>query len=419
MALGMSVSMAFVIIMSCFVWQNLSVNSYYPDQDRMYAVGNKDDVMSNLTLAQKMLDAVPEIESATSIIVKTMEPAMIEGNVIEGKSFMGVRAGFFDMFPMKFYAGSPEVLNDLSNAIVTRSLAEKFGGNDIIGKNLTFRRNSEMEPCDMTISAIIDDFDDTIFTNEQIIVNVDNKLVESTNLNFYGSASGYITVIKPREGVDESELLYKIDRVYEKDIAENRRRDSYLELTRLDKIYTSDNNEGGYTGFKKGNAGLMTAFSIIVIFLLISAVFNYINLSIALGARRSKETATRMILGESGKRVFGRILYESLGFMAACMAAAFILAQISLPYINDLLESPIPVEMRFTQGYIYMYLAILGLVALFCGIMPAVLSLKFKPVEIIKGHFRYRSKRTLSKVFIIIQNAIAIIIVAVTLVMPP
>ena len=417
MAVGLSVSLAFVIIMSCFVWQNLSVNRYYPDQDRMYAVGNKGDVMSNLTVAQTMLDAVPEIESATSIIVKTMEPALIDGTEIERKSFMGVRAGFFDMFPMKFYAGSPEVLNDLNNAIVTRSLAEKFGGNDIIGKRLTFRRYSELDPCELTIAAIIDDFDDTIFTNEQIVVNVDNEQVELTNLNFFGSASGYITVIKPREGVDESELLYKMDRVYEKEIPENRRRDSYLELTRLDKIYTSDNNEGGYTGFKKGNSGLMTAFSIIVIFLLISAIFNYINLSIALGGRRSKETATRMLLGENSGMVFVRNLYESLGFMAACLAAAFILAQISLPNINDLLESPIPVEMKFTQGYIYMYLAILGLVALFCGIMPAVLTLKFKPIEIIKGHFRYRSKRTLSKVFIIIQNAIAIIIVAVTLVM--
>ena len=208
-----------------------------------------------------------------------------------------------------------------------------------------------------------------------------------------------------------------MDRVYEKEIAENRRRDSYLELTRLDKIYTSDNNEGGYTGFKKGSAGLMTAFSIIVIFLLISAIFNYINLSIALGGKRSKEIATRMILGESSNKVFTRTLYESLGFMAACMAAAFVLAQISLPYINDLLESPIPVEMNFTQGYIYIYLAILGLTALFCSITPAVLALKFKPVEIIKGDFRYTSKRTLSKVFIIIQNSIAIIIVAVTLVM--
>ena len=44
---GLSVSLAFVIIMSCFVWQNISVNRHYPDQDRMYAIGTKGSLMSN------------------------------------------------------------------------------------------------------------------------------------------------------------------------------------------------------------------------------------------------------------------------------------------------------------------------------------------------------------------------------------
>ena len=119
MAVGLSVSLAFVIIMSCFVWQNLNVNRYYPDQDRMYAVGNKGDVMSNISMAQVMADAVPEIECATSIVVQRMEPAYIEGVEVDEDSFMGIRKGFFEMFPMKFYEGDPEVLNDLNNAIIT------------------------------------------------------------------------------------------------------------------------------------------------------------------------------------------------------------------------------------------------------------------------------------------------------------
>ena len=141
MAVGLSVSMALVIMMSCYVWQNISVNRYYPDQDRMYAVGNKGDVMSNLTVAQIMAEAVPEIESATSIMVKGMQTAAsIEDKPIERKSFMGVRAGFFDMFPMTFFEGSPEVLNDVNNVIITKSLAEKFGINDVIGKKNVFQK---------------------------------------------------------------------------------------------------------------------------------------------------------------------------------------------------------------------------------------------------------------------------------------
>ena len=417
MAVGLSVSLAFVIIMSCFVWQNLNVNRYYPDQDRMYAVGNKGDVMSNISMAQVMADAVPEIECATSIVVQRMEPAYIEGVEVDEDSFMGIRKGFFEMFPMKFYEGDPEVLNDLNNAIITRSLAAQFGGKDVIGKTLIFQRNSHTTQCKLTVAAVIEDFEDTIFENEQIIVNIENTQIEAGNRNYHGSASGYVTVIKAIDGVDESVLLSKMDRVYEKNIHERRRRDGYLDITRLDKVFTSDNNEGGYTGFKKGNAGLMTAFSIIVVFLLISAIFNYINLSTALAGRRNKEIATRRILGESRVEVSVRNLYESLGFILLCMVLAFIFAHISLPYVNMLLETPIPIEIRFSHGYVYMYLIVLGMTALLCGIIPAVIAFRFNPIEITKGTFRYNSKRIFSKLFIITQSAIAIIIVSMTLVM--
>ena len=99
------------------------------------------------------------------------------------------------------------------------------------------------------------------------------------------------------------------------------------------------------------------------------------------------------------------------------MCFAFIIARLCLPYVNALLDSPIPVRIGLSHGYIYMYMLILGVAALLCGIVPALISFRFKPIEIIKGYYRYQSKRAFSKVFIIIQNTIAIIIIAMTLVM--
>jgi len=414
MAVGLSISLAFVIIMSCFVWQNMSVNRHYPDQDRMYAIGGEGNVMSNMVMTQTMMDAIPEIEDGTTLRVLSMYPSSyVDGADIGHDFFMGIYKEFFDLFPTKFIHGSIEALNDLGNAIVTESIAERFGGADIIGKKLLFQGEQEF-----TIAAVVENFENTIFENAQVILNLNGPAFSSQyGYNLHGASNGTISIIKTKEGIDENELLEKMERVYEKDIQDKYRRDGYLSLTRLDKVYTSDNNNGGYTGFKKGNAGLMTAFSIIVVFLLISAIFNYINLSTALAGRRSKEIATRMLLGESGREVFVRNILESLGFTAACMCFAFIIARMCLPYVNDLLDSPIPIRIGLSHGYIYMYMLILGVAALLCGIVPALISFRFKPIEIIKGHYRYQSKRAFSKVFIILQNTIAIIIIAVTLVM--
>ena len=417
MAVGMSVSLAFVIIMSCFVWQNTRVNNMYPDQDRMYTIGGKGSLMSNLNMAQTMLDAIPELECGTTVLRMTCDPSSIDGNLLKRESYMAIEKNFFEMFPTRFVYGNADVLNDTGNAIVTESLAKEYGGEDIIGKTVLFAGEYEL-----IISAVIEDFDDTIFENEQVIINISHESQQkwkngNQNNDIHVLSSGVLAIVKARVGTDENILLDKMDRIYEKDINEKYREDSYLSLTRLDKAYTSDNNDGEYTGLKKGNSSLMTVFSIIVAFLLVSAIFNYINLSTAIAGRRSKEIAIRELLGEDRMSIFTRNLIESLGFMAICMCMAFILAKVSLQYVNSLLDSPIPVQMKFSHGYIYMYMLILGVTAFFCGIIPALISIRFQAVDIIKGSYRYQSKRTFSKIFIILQNATAIIIVAMTFTM--
>ena len=413
---GLSVSLAFVIIMSCFVWQNMSVNSHYPDQDRMYAIGVKSSVNSNGEMAETMAGAIPELECGTTIICTSTDSQSLDGNDLERKKHLAVEKTFFEMFPTKFLTGSPEVFNGIENVIITEGLANEYGGIDLIGKKLVLE--DDEEEYEFTVSAIIEDFDDTIFENARFLINLKHPLNhERMQVPLYIGMAGTATVFKVREGIDEDELRNKADKAYCAAIDIEYDEDGHLSLTRLDKIYTSEDNDGEGTGFKKGNKELMTSFSIIVVFLLISAIFNYINLNVALTGRRSKETATRMLLGEDRIKVIIRSMCESLGFMATCMCTAFLIAYVSLPYINSLIESPIPIEIRFSKGYASMYILILGMAALICGIIPAIISLKSKPIEIVKGNWRYQSKRIFSKVFIIMQNVIALIMIIVSLTM--
>lgn len=412
MAVGMSVSLAFVIIMSCFLWQNICVNHRYPDQDRMYAVGLKGSLHSNLVMVQTMADAIPEIETGTSIIERPVDLLEINGEVTDCRSFIGVDRYFFEMFPADFIAGDASVLENSDNVIITESLANAFGGTEITGRKITLAEGMEL-----TVAAVTEDFDETIFKNVQLIVSLGHSTFERSRNSALGTAgNNVVSIIRIKEGTDEAELLMKMDRVYEEHIPENYRRDSYLCITGLDEVYTSETNDG-WSLFKKGNQDLMKAFSVIVVFLLISSIFNYINLSTALAGKRSRETATRMLLGEGRGKVFTRNMCESIGFMAVCMTIAFILAHIGLPAVNTLINSPIPIRMKFSQGYIYTYLVILSITALVCGLVPAFLSMRSRPMELLKGHIGNGGKKTFSRFFIILQNAIAIVVAAVALTM--
>lgn len=413
MAVGLSVSLAFVIIMSCFVWQNMRVSRMYPDADRIFIVGSFGDIMSNFTLGQTIKDKFPEVEKAVTVMNRYGKYS-VGGAALEKEGYMGVDPDFFDMFPTEFIYGSRESFNDFNNVMITRNLAERIGGENAIGMVIKDEHNGG----EYRVGAVIEGFEDTIFANEEIIHNIrDPRFDRNRNEELGMWSSGMFTFIKVAEDTDIAELTAKLDKLFEDNLEEKyRRNEKHFSLTRLDKLYLADTNDG-MTGLKKGNKGLMTAFSIIVAFLLISAIFNYINLNTALAGRRSKEIATRALLGEYRNRISVRYLVESIAFMTVCMIVAFLTAHLLLPLINRLINSPIPIELEFSDGYIHMYMLIMGVTALFCGIVPAFIALNFKPVEIIKGHFRYSSKRTFSKIFIILQNAIAVIIIAVSLTM--
>ena len=411
MAVGLSVSLAFVIIMSCYVWQNLSVSRFYPDADRIYCVGNKGTTYSSFNLGKMLDDRFPEVEMSATVMNRASRFSTRDV-LIEQSFFMGVDPDFFEMFPTRFVYGSKEAFNDFGNVIITRSLADRLGGEKALGMQL----HDEFMMQDYIIGAVVEGFEDTVFGNVEVIINTRSPRFDRSRSEHLGiSSSGMFTFIRTSEETDIAALQKKVEDMYAETVDNNSDGECFS-FTRLDKLYLADTNDGK-SGLKKGNKGLMTAFGIIVIFLLVSAVFNYINLSTALTGKRSKETATRMLLGKTKKEILRTNLAESFGFMFLCMCMAFLIAHLCIPLVNRLLNSPIPIEMKFSQGYIFMYLAIMGISAIFCAIAPALLSLKFEPLDIIRGSFRYSSKRIFSKVFIIVQNCIAVIMIAVSLTM--
>ena len=407
---GLSVALALVILMSCFVWQQRSVGRQYPDFKNIYCAGAYNTTFSSVRFSNIISGQIPDIERTVNIVC--YEGLMDE--TIGIGAYMAVSPDFFEMFPFRFVTGNRDALEDASNVIITESLAGTFGGRDALGKD--FHINNER----YTIGAIIEDQEYSVFDSQyKVFISLnhpDFAFYKNTD-EYQGSADGNsLTFHKVRNGADVGNIKKKMNEINDSHlIREEDKGKELYNLTRLDKLYFSDSNQG--LGIKKGNAKMMKAFFIIAIFILISAIFNYVNLSTALAGKRSKEMATRMLLGDSRLKVMGIYIKESLLMTFICICLAFLIAKIFLPYINRLIDSPVPVKIGFSPSQMILYLLILIVTGLSCGIIPGIISFRFRPIDTIKGSFRHHSKKTLSKLFIIIQNCIAIIMIAVSLVM--
>ena len=173
----------------------------------------------------------------------------------------------------------------------------------------------------------------------------------------------------------------------------------------------------GYMWLNKSDLKSLKVMLFVVILLFASAIINFVNLSTALYTKRMKETASRMIIGAGRKKLFYRYLFESAGISLICGIIAIVTAIVLEGYINNLVRSDIPIEVSHSPGAILIYAVAAILVGVVSGLIPASIGISVHPMYVIKGDIKRDNKRVFSKAFILLQNTISTVLIALAITM--
>ena len=402
-AVGLAVSLAFVIIIGSYVWQQYAVIWENPDRERVYVPGTPGFPALTYGFPDAIGD-IPEIESVSRMCNVVVHP-VIRGENTEAES-VGVEPEFFEICPQfRFVEGSADVLSAPNNAILSASFARKHSLS--VGDALDISGSSYV------VGAILEDLKGTFIKPYDIFLNAAVYKDEWQPFDNYGST---VTLIKVRPETDRKELYDKLESVC-KDVYSSIYGQSFfehLELSRYDELFFKETE--GF--FRHGDKATLRILMLVGLLLLLSAILNYINLSVALTGKRAKEMAVRQLSGASRTGIIWKYLAESIAFTAVCFAAGLLLAEAFCPAMNALLNNPdIPIKIIWSPGYVFAYIVIILLVGVLCGIFPAMMSGRYNPVDVMKGGYRRRSKMVFSKVFIVLQNALAVILIALAITM--
>ena len=402
-AVGLAVSLAFVIIIGSYVWQQYAVTWENPDRERVYVPGTPGFPALTYGFPDAIGD-IPEIESVSRMCNVVVHP-VIRGENTEAKS-VGVEPEFFEICPQfRFVEGSADVLSAPTNAILSASFARKHG--------LSVGEALEITGSSYVVGAILEDLKGTVIKPYDIFLNAAVYKDEWQPFDNYGST---VTLIKVRPETDRKELYDKLESVC-KDVYSSIYGQAFfehLELSRYDELFFKETE--GF--FRHGDKATLRILMLVGLLLLLSAILNYINLSVALTGKRAKEMAVRQLSGASRAGIIWKYLAESIAFTAVCFAAGLLLAEAFCPAMNALLNNPdIPIKIIWSPGYVFAYIVIILLVGVLCGIFPAMMSGRYNPVDVMKGGYRRRSKMVFSKVFIVLQNALAVILIALAITM--
>lgn len=402
-AVGLAVSLAFVIIIGSYVWQQYAVTWENPDRERVYVPGTPGFPALTYGFPDAIGD-IPEIESVSRMCNVVVHP-VIRGENTEAES-VGVEPEFFEICPQfRFVEGSADVLSAPNNAILSASFARKHGLS--VGEALDITGSSYV------VGAILEDLKGTVIKPYDIFLNAAVYKDEWQPFDNYGST---VTLIKVRPETDRKELYDKLESVC-KDVYSSIYGQSFfehLELSRYDELFFKETE--GF--FRHGDKATLRILMLVGLLLLLSAILNYINLSVALTGKRAKEMAVRQLSGASRAGIIWKYLAESIAFTAVCFAAGLLLAEAFCPAMNALLNNPdIPIKIIWSPGYVFAYIVIILLVGVLCGIFPSMMSGRYNPVDVMKGGYRRRSKMVFSKVFIVLQNSLAVILIALAITM--
>ena len=435
-AVGLAVSLAFVILIGSYVVQQYEVAHESPQWKRTFVLGSDEFLGLTYWDKEELEMNIPEVEAATHAAM-LWQPVIQYGEQPIQAPGIETDADFFKVFPeYHLLEGSLEDFVGKEDVLISASLARKIA--DQVGNDATVTPGStgsligaviKVDKVDRTIKGIYADFDGTFFMPADIITNITNSWAPEQG-KVFNSIGNYTTWFRVREDADLVDVQAKIKALLHKnyDASWATEKVDAWRAFRMDEAFFFTGSSNGFT--RTGNVQMLRLLTIVVLLLLLSAIFNYVNLSLALTGKRAKEMATRRLLGSDRTGILWKYIGESVAFTAVCFAAALLLADLLAPMVNSLVSTSDPDELMLgigdtsvrlsfmmTPGYILAYLAGILVLGVINGLLPAFAASRYEPIDVIKGTLRRRNKMILNKVFIVVQNVLSVFLVAMALVM--
>ena len=415
---GLTVSMAFVLLLAAYVQRQLSTDSFQKNADRIYVIANEDNVMMGYWLDKHLKNNFPEIEKGCCVAnIASAAAFNINGERVYG-STMAADSTFFEMFSYDLLEGNKDdwrVSQD--RCMVSREFANAhFGDKDPLGQTISLNYEGSFQ---LTVCGVYEDFGNSILKAPDVLIRGDiMPKINSSHDEYMSNAGGGICFVMAYPGAD---LQGRHD-----DILDWCEENFWVYKSQYDKVriiplrdmyFLEEGTRDGTETIQFGNRSFVNLLLAMCILLLAFAVLNYINMTTALTGFRAKEMATRRLVGADKRSIFFKVISESTLICGISMLLAILLAEALSPLASQILKYQVSIFKAVTPVNVLLVLGFIALLGVLSGIVPALLIQQAQPIEIVRGTLRLKTKTVYSKVIIIVQNVVAVVMLVSALTM--
>ena len=419
---GLAVGMACCLVIVLYVIDELSYDKFHANTERIYRVlhhysgEEKKDLISprpeefqvwgNAPVGPALANNLPEIEkmvrftSPRSFLVQGGETRFQEDVVF-------IDSTVFEVFDFELLEGNPsKALAAPNNIVLSESMATKYFGNEsAMGKTLVLQ-NAES----FTVAGVMQNIPSNSHLNFDFLLPMSNFQQKRPEIFHTLGYIDFYTYLLLDEEASIPSLEEKIPSVLDLHFSDKGYTVS-LEPMADAYLYSEASRQPGETG----NLSNIYIFTIIAVFILFIACFNYVNLATARSLDRAKEVGVRKVLGANQKGLILQFMAESLTICLLAGLLALVLAAMSFPLVQEVSGKVFDPGILLTPKLLVAVIAAAFIVGIISGVYPALVLAKFRPTLVLRGVLKSSPHGiSLRKGLIVLQFALSVALLAST-----
>lgn len=414
--MGLSVGLTCVLFIILWSSYEFSYDRSHTAAVRIFKVLShveSDGTFQTYDVASVALDVstVPEVSKIVSVASGSRWPFELcfrpDEKLNECVYLNGVYASedLFSVFSFPIVAGDPQPLKHNGSIAISEKMSQMlFGDKSPLGKTIK-----------------IDD------TREVVIATVFQNIPDNSSIQF-DFALPY-AILKKQWGINDDQFSKQFFNIYllthqvipaaqltdrinrEPVLTEAIKQDhiSYEAYPFADWHLKSKFENGKNTG---GQIEYVYLFLLLGALVVLMAVINFVNLSMARATLRAKEIGIRKVTGAGRGAISMQFLGEAFATVLVSFIISLFLVQMLSPLFNTLLGKPIVYNIWSGNLPLYLFV-LLSIVVVLAGAYPAWVMSSFEPTRILKNQLNTGGSRpgALRKTLLVIQLTVSVVIV--------
>ncbi|GAB4229512.1 MAG: ABC transporter permease [Ekhidna sp.] len=417
---GLAISMSVGLIMIAYLTELTSFDKFHEKKERIYRVisifqerfdDSFDLASTSIFIGDQIRENISGVDKVLIIRRNFNEDLEKEDNVINVRGHYASEE-FFDVFSFKLIAGDPATaLKEPESIVLTESTAQKlFGDKNPVGETVT---NGETS---FTVTGVMEDVPSNSHIDFEVLCSLSTQLKafaqeEGNRQLEWGSIWANHVYVLLNEDSRPENLKEALNEIATR---ENATREVYS--IKFDIQNLAEITPGRDLSNQIGNNitwDEIFQLSILTVIIILSACFNYKNLSIARAFRRAKEVGVRKIVGASRSNVMFQFILEAMLIAIFALIISFGIFSLIKPAFISIVADGQGVDLNFNWYQVPYFILFAMSIGLIAGWLPSLVISRLKAISILGDVTKLRIMKgvSLRKVLIVLQFAISMTLI--------